>query len=137
MTSGPPGGRQGGDLAPWLRPSPHPIPGLGQFLDVVHQAEELELPIDLLLPAQGEAAQALVVAQVGEDRLHGGHAPVVQGSALVAVDERAHALGVRVALPGVDLVEGHLACRCGLGLPQALGFERAGPALAGLEAVAP
>lgn len=65
-----------------------------QFLDVVHQAVELPLRIDLLPAAQREAVEALVVAEVGKHRLHRGEAPPVEGATLRAVDGPAHDLGV-------------------------------------------
>jgi len=42
---------------------------VGQLLDVVHQAVEPPLPIDLGVPAQCDAMEPLVVSQVAEDRL--------------------------------------------------------------------
>jgi len=65
-----------------------------QLLDVVHQAEELPLRIDLLPPAQGEAIQPLVVTQVGKHRLHRGEASAVEPSASFGVDGPLHALAV-------------------------------------------
>jgi hypothetical protein len=50
------------------------VPVVRQLLDVVHQAVELPLRIDLGLPSQGEAVQFLVRSEVAEHRFHGGEA---------------------------------------------------------------
>ena len=65
-----------------------------QLLDVVHQAEELPLRIDFLLPAQREAVQPLVVAEVAEHRLHRGEAPAIQLPSAFRIDGPLHALAV-------------------------------------------
>lgn len=44
-------------------------------LDVVHQTIPLPLSVDFCALAQREAIQARVVAQIREDRFHGGEAP--------------------------------------------------------------
>ena len=67
-----------------------------ELLDVVHQGEQLPLPVDLGLPALREAVQPLVVAQVGEHRLHCREAAPVQCSAFGAVDALLHSFGVNV-----------------------------------------
>ena len=61
-----------------------------QFLDVVHQAIELPLAIDLPPPAQREPIQPLVVPDVAEDRFDGGKASPVAGLAFFAVDGFLH-----------------------------------------------
>lgn len=43
---------------------------MGQLFDVVHQAVELPLRVDLLLSTQCKARDPLVVTQVAEHRLH-------------------------------------------------------------------
>lgn len=57
-----------------------------QLLDVVHQAEQLPLRAHLAQTPEREAAQPLVVPQLGEHRLHGGDAPAVQAAPSRAVD---------------------------------------------------
>ena len=48
-----------------------------QFLDVVHQAIQLPLHIDLASPSEGETVELFVVAQVAEYRLHRGEASAI------------------------------------------------------------
>ena len=65
-----------------------------QLLDVVYQTEELPLRIHFRSPAQREAVEFLVVADVGEDRFHRGEASSVERTPLWAVDRPLHDLGV-------------------------------------------
>ncbi len=67
-----------------------------KLLDVVDQREQLPLPIDLGLPAQGEAVESLVVAQIGEHRFDGCKASSIERSTFGTVDALLHALGVLV-----------------------------------------
>lgn len=55
------------------------LPTERQFLNVVHQAIELPLAIDLPPPAKREPVQPLVVSDVAEDRFDGGKASPVAG----------------------------------------------------------
>ena len=48
-----------------------------QLLDVVDEAEELPLPVDLRSTAQREAVEPFVVAEIAEHRFHGAEAPAV------------------------------------------------------------
>ncbi len=57
-----------------------PTAAVHQFLDVVHQAEQLPLRAHLAQAPEREAAQPLVVPKVGEHRLHGGDAPAGHAS---------------------------------------------------------
>src|SRR5262249_45996667 len=61
-----------------------------QLFDVVHQAVELPLSVDLLHPTQREAIQTLFVAQVGEHRFHVGEAAGDQLLAWSAIDLALH-----------------------------------------------
>ena len=45
------------------------VPVMSELLDVVDQAEELPLPIDLGAPAQSEPIEPLVVPHIAEHRL--------------------------------------------------------------------
>ena len=67
---------------------------MGQFLDVVHQAVQLPLGIDLLPPTEREPVQPLVVPQVAEHRFDGGESSPVARSACFAVDGPLHPVGV-------------------------------------------
>ena len=53
------------------------IPVMRQLLDVVYQAVELPLRIDLVLPSQGESVKLFVVPDIAEHRFHRGKAPPV------------------------------------------------------------
>ena len=66
-----------------------------QLLDIVNQAVQVPLGVDLRLRSQREAIQALVVPKVGEHGLHDRDAPPIEPAAPVAVDCLLHALGVR------------------------------------------
>jgi len=70
------------------------IPVMRQLLDVMNKAEELPLCIDLLLAAQREAIEPLVVSDVSEHRLDGGKPSPVQGLTFRAVDRPFHEIGV-------------------------------------------
>ena len=77
-----------------------------EFLDVVDQAVELPLGIDLLSASEREAVQALVVADIAKDRFHRGKALAVLLPACFTVDGAFHPLGVaffcRVSLALVE-----------------------------------
>ena len=79
-----------------------------QFLDVVHHAVELPLPIHLRSPSEREAVELFVVPQIAKHRLHGGEALAVSGAPLRAVDARFHFVGVAHAIP-FALKERHLS----------------------------
>jgi hypothetical protein len=66
-----------------------------QLFDVVHQAEQLPLPIYFLLPAQRESIQAFVMPDIAKYRLDGRKTLTVQTPALVTVDAFFHTLRVR------------------------------------------
>ena len=63
-----------------------------QLLDVVDQAVELPLRVDLVPTAQREPVQAFVVPDVAEHRLDGGEPPAIAVTTLRAVDLALHAL---------------------------------------------
>ena len=69
-------------------------PVMRQLLDVVHQAEELPLRIDLRLRAQRETIQPLVVAELAEHRFHRGKASAIQRAAALRIDGPLHEVGV-------------------------------------------
>lgn len=64
-----------------------------QLLDVVYQAIELPLPVDLSASSQREAVESLVVAQIAEHLLYGCESPGDHLFALGAIDSALHALG--------------------------------------------
>lgn len=66
---------------------------MGEFFDVVHQAVQLPLGIDLLAAAQRETVESLVVPEVAKDRFDGGKASCIEGAALFAVDGIFHPVG--------------------------------------------
>ena len=74
------------------------VPMMGEFLDVVDQAEELPLRVDLQAAAQREAIESFVVAQVREDRLYRPEALPVLGAALWGIAATFHARRVRLGL---------------------------------------
>jgi len=98
-----------------------------QFFDVVHQTVELPLRVDLLLPAQREAIEPLVVPQVAEHRLDGGESAAVQRTSARRIDGPPHALagafraGVGLAAKEADLPRLRLLRRAQALLPQRTG----------------
>ena len=90
-----------------------------ELLDVVNQAEELPLRIDLDAPAQREAVEPFVVAQVAEHRLDGGEAAAVGDTTFGGIDALSHARGQRV-LGFCVFEEGDLSRLGGLGFAQTL-----------------
>ena len=79
-----------------------------QLLDVMYQAVELPLRIDLLLPSEGEAVELLVVPDVAEHGFHRGKASPVSRLAFGAVDAGFHFVGeaglsISFALKEADL----------------------------------
>ena len=62
-----------------------------QLLNVVYQAIQCPLRVDLGLHAQGKVVELLVVPDVGKHRLHRGHALAVQLSTPGAVNGPLHA----------------------------------------------
>lgn len=54
----------------------------------------MPLSVHLCLASQRKAVKPLVVAQVSEDRLHGGHAPTIQSAATWCIDCLSHGLHV-------------------------------------------
>ena len=65
-----------------------------QLLDVVDEAEELPLRIDLLLAAEREAIEPLVVSDVPEHGFDGRETSPVQGPAFRTIDSLFHEIGV-------------------------------------------
>lgn len=107
------------------------VPGVGQFVDVVDEAEELPLPVDLRPPAEGEAREPLVVAQVREDRFHGREAAPVLRPALGGSEAPLHLPREALGAPGRRPVEAHHLPRGGpLGRAQAPRAMRARHAVA-------
>ena len=80
-------------------PSVHPA-AVGQLLDIVNHAVKVPLSVDLGMPAQVEATQALVVADVGKHGLDGGDALAIKSATLRGVDRLAHEMA---GIVGVDL----------------------------------
>ena len=97
---------------------------VSQLLDVVHQAVELPLPIDLGAPAQCEAMEPLVVSEVAEDRLDSGKARGNHALAGVGVDPPFHSLGVALFAVAFALKEGDLTRLSFVGGAQALVAQR-------------
>lgn len=82
---------------------------MGELLDVVHEAEELPLSVDLHSPAQREAIESLVVSQIPEDWLYGREALAVARSTLWGVEAPLHPIGVALScIAGSAMEEGHL-----------------------------
>ena len=67
----------GGALRPLFR-SLLRITMMREFFNVVHDAVELPLGVDLGLASEREAIKSLVVAQVAKHRLHRGDAPALE-----------------------------------------------------------
>ena len=61
-----------------------------QFLNVVHQAIRLPLPVHVLLAVQTEAAEMFLLAQVAKYRLHRGKTARNHVSARLRVDPGLH-----------------------------------------------
>ena len=89
------------------------------LLDVVDQGEQLPLAVNFALPAQGEAIETLVMADVAKDRFDGGEAATILLFALMTVDALAHRLGMRRFLLARE--HGDLSHFGDGGLAQALG----------------
>lgn len=84
-----------------------------QLFDVMDQAEELPLRIDLGAATQGEAIESFVVAEIGEDGFDGGEASPITRPPVGALDALSH-LG-REAVRGrryLAFEEGDLSGRC-------------------------
>ncbi len=80
-----------------------------EFLDVVHEAVEFPLRIHLLLPAQREAVELLVVPDVAEDRFDRGKALAVALAPVFTVNALFHPVGMTfLASVGTPPVEGDL-----------------------------
>lgn len=79
-----------------------------QFLDVVHQAVELPLCINLILPSEGEAVELFVVPDVAKHRFHRGKAPAVFRLPFRAVDTSLHLVGEGFRPVSFALEETHL-----------------------------
>ena len=65
-----------------------------ELLDVVDEAEELPLRLDLLPATERESIEPLVVADVAEDRLHRGEALAVACTTGGRIDSFLHSVGV-------------------------------------------
>lgn len=65
-----------------------------QFLDVMDEAEELPLRIDLFLSAQREAIESFVVPEIPEHRLDRGKPLAIKTSAFFTVDRPFHQIGI-------------------------------------------
>ena len=80
-----------------------------QLLDVVDEAIELPLRIDLLLSTQGETIEALVVPEIAEDRFDGGETlAVLPPHGDYNADWLPVLMAVHDAFPdqrGIDLIE--------------------------------
>lgn len=100
---------------------------VGQLLEVVHQAVEPPLSIDLGAPTQCEAMESLVVSQVAEDRFDGGKARGDHAFADVGVHPSFHPLGVALFAVALVLKEGDLARLLDRQLYAYLAFYRAYP----------
>ena len=90
------------------------VPVMRELLNVVDEAEELPLRIDLLPSAEREPIKPLVVAEVAEDGLHRGEAlivdPQIQGGVPVFA-------GTRVPVKNLfDYLEAGEALRSGPGI---------------------
>ena len=68
-------------------------PKVGKFLDVVNEAEELPLCIDLGAPTQRETVESLVVPKITEHGFDGGEASSVGRATLFAIDAPPHVSG--------------------------------------------
>lgn len=84
-----------------------------QLLDVMHQAVEFPLRIDLALTPEREAIQLFVVPDVAEHGFHCGKAPPVFRLSFRTVDTSFHLVGEGLRPIRFTLKETHLP---GLGL---------------------
>ena len=101
-----------------------------QFLDVVHQAIELPLRIDLAPPAQRKSIQPFVVPNVAEYRFNGGKSSSVTGFAFFAVDGTLHPVAMAFfGCPGFTSEEADLPNLRPRRRAQALGPLFAGQAI--------
>jgi hypothetical protein len=91
-----------------------------ELLDVVYQAEELPLRIDLVSASQGKTIKPLVMADIGKYRFHGGKALPIAPATFCAVDAPSHPVGTRFGLVVLSGKEHHLAHRGALRVAQAL-----------------
>ena len=66
---------------------------MGDFADVVHEAVEHPLEVDLVAASQGEAVHAFACLDVAEDRFDNGHSLGVGPASLRGVDLAAHLVG--------------------------------------------
>jgi len=67
---------------------------MSELLDVVNQAVQLPLSVDLDAAPKREPIKPLVVPDIGEHRFHYCKAPAVEGPALRRVDALLHPVGV-------------------------------------------
>ncbi len=81
---------------------------LRQFLDVVYQAIQFPLRIDLFLPSEREAIELFVMAQVAEYGFNSGEASAIACPAFGAVDTMFHFIGIALVTIGPALKEGDL-----------------------------
>lgn len=65
-----------------------------QLLNVMDEAIQLPLRIDLLLASQGKAVEPFVMPDVAEDRFHRCKASSVASLPFLAVDGSSHPLGI-------------------------------------------
>ena len=65
---------------------------VSEFFDVLNQAEEQPLPIDLVASAIRKAIKSFVSAEVAEHRFDGSEAPSVLDFTVVTVESLLHAL---------------------------------------------
>ena len=72
----------------------HPIPVMRQLLDVMDEAEELPLRINLLLTSKGEAIELLVMPDIPEHRFNRRKASPIQRPTFRTIDRPFHEIGV-------------------------------------------
>jgi hypothetical protein len=80
------------------------LPPVRDFLEVMDEAVEQPLDVDLSLPAVGEAVELLVTSEVGENRLHNRQTPAVDLTRLRLVDLAPHLRGEGSVYQIVQLV---------------------------------
>ena len=101
-----------------------------QLLDVVDQTEELPLRIDLLLAAQREPIEPLVVSDVAEHGFYGGEAPAIEHASALRIDGLLHEVRVaRLAARLLFTEEADLPGLCRFRLSQTLITLRTGQAI--------